>query len=66
MVSPTRSRYNHPIVVRRRAQKSQKVVATAKALTRSPAARKRGPGVVVPLGLTDAELVVGLFTCKPC
>ena len=44
----------------RRAQKSQKVVATAKALTRSPSARKRGPGVVVPAGLTDVELAVSL------
>ncbi len=39
-------------------QKSQKVVATTKALARSATARKRGAGVVVKPGLNDLELQV--------
>ena len=34
------------------------MVATTKALAKSAAARKRGPGVVVKPGLTDVELRV--------
>ncbi len=40
------------------AQKSQKVVATTKALAKSARARKRGAGVVVKPGLDDLELQV--------
>ena len=39
-------------------QKSQKVVATTKALAKSAAARKRGAGIVVKPGLNDLELQV--------